>query len=45
VGPLGESGDNWLGRSGSGMWQADTSKVVARPCRLKTDGLAPASKY
>jgi hypothetical protein len=28
-GPYVESGDSWLGRSGSGMWQADTSKVVA----------------
>jgi hypothetical protein len=29
VGPLGESGDNWLGRLGSSMWQAGTIKVVA----------------
>jgi hypothetical protein len=32
VEPLGESGDSWLGRSGSGMWQASTSKVVAPAC-------------
>jgi hypothetical protein len=38
-----ESGDR---RSGSGMWKADTSNAVApRLCRLRTDGLAPASKY
>jgi hypothetical protein len=24
-----ESGDSWLGRSGSGMWRGGTSKVVA----------------
>jgi hypothetical protein len=24
-----ESGDRWLGRSGSGMWKAATFKVVA----------------
>jgi hypothetical protein len=29
---LGESEDNWLGRSRSGMWQAGTSKVVAPAC-------------
>jgi hypothetical protein len=31
-----------LGRSGSGMWKASTSKVVAPACvdRLRTDGLA-----
>jgi hypothetical protein len=32
VGPLGESGDIWLGRSGSGMWHVGTSKVVAPTC-------------
>jgi type IV secretory pathway TrbF-like protein len=30
--PYVESGDSWLERLGSGMWQADTSKVVARAC-------------
>jgi hypothetical protein len=29
AGALGESGDNWLGSSESGVWQAGTSKVVA----------------
>jgi hypothetical protein len=32
VGPLGESGDNWLGRWGVGMCKAGTSKVVAPAC-------------
>jgi hypothetical protein len=36
-----ESGDRWLERWGSGMWQAGTSKVVAPVCQLRTDGLAP----
>jgi hypothetical protein len=27
-----KSGDSWLGRSGSGMWQAGTFKVVAPAC-------------
>jgi hypothetical protein len=27
-----ESGDRWLGRSGSGMWKVGTSKVVAPAC-------------
>jgi hypothetical protein len=27
-----ESGDSWLEKSGSGMWQADTYKVVAPAC-------------
>jgi hypothetical protein len=41
-----ESGDNWLGRSRSSMWQASTSKFVApHLSRLRTDGLAPVSKY
>jgi hypothetical protein len=35
VGPLGESEDSWLGRSGSGMWQAGTSKLVAPPVSVK----------
>jgi hypothetical protein len=38
--------DHRLRRSVSDMWQADTSKVVApHVCRLRTDGLAPTSKY
>jgi hypothetical protein len=37
-----KSGDYRLGRLGSGMWQATTSKVAApRLCQLRTDGLAP----
>jgi hypothetical protein len=32
AGPLGERGDNWLERSGSIMWQAGTSKVIAPAC-------------
>jgi hypothetical protein len=32
TGPLGERGDNLLGRSGSGTWKAGTSKVVAPAC-------------
>jgi hypothetical protein len=41
-----ECEDNWLGRSGSGMWQADTSKVIGPAlCQLRTDELATASKY
>jgi hypothetical protein len=38
--------DRQLERSGCVMWQVGTSKDVApRLCRLRTDGLAPASKY
>jgi hypothetical protein len=41
-----ESGDRWLGRSGSGMWKAGTFEAVApHLCRLGTDGLAPVNKY
>jgi hypothetical protein len=29
AGPLGERGDSWSGRSGSGTWKTGTSKVVA----------------
>jgi hypothetical protein len=32
AGPLGERKDSWSGRSGSGTWKADTSKVVAPTC-------------
>jgi hypothetical protein len=37
-----ERKDRQLGRSGSGVWKADTFKVVA-PCLcwLRTDGLPP----
>jgi hypothetical protein len=31
-GPYVESGDSCFGKSGSGMWQAGTSKVVALAC-------------
>jgi hypothetical protein len=44
--PLGESGDNWLGRSGSGYvasWHLQGCSP--RLCRLRTVRLAPASKY
>jgi hypothetical protein len=45
-GPWVESGDRWLGRSESGVWQAGTSKVVAPYLgQLRTDGLALLSKY
>jgi hypothetical protein len=46
VGPLGESGDSWLGRSGSG-YMASQHLQACSPhlCRLRTDGLAPVSKY
>jgi hypothetical protein len=27
-----ESGDHWLGRSGSGLWKASTAKVVTPAC-------------
>jgi hypothetical protein len=27
--------DHWLGRSGSEVWKADTSKVVAPPVSIK----------
>jgi hypothetical protein len=38
--------DHRLERSRIGLWQAGTSKVVVpRLCRLRTDGLAPVSKY
>jgi hypothetical protein len=46
VGPLGESGDSWLGRSGSGyVASRHLQGYIPRLCRLMTDGLAPASKY
>jgi hypothetical protein len=32
AGPLGERGDSWSGRSGSGTWKTGTSKVVAPAC-------------
>jgi hypothetical protein len=42
VEPLGESGDSWLGRSGSG-YVASQHLQGCSPClcRLRTDGLAP----
>jgi hypothetical protein len=40
--PLVERKDRQLERSGSGVWKADTFKVVApRLCWLRTDGLPP----
>jgi hypothetical protein len=46
VGPLGESGDNWLGRSGSGyVASRHLQGCSPRLCRLRTVRLAPASKY
>jgi hypothetical protein len=46
VGPLGESGDNWLGRSGSGYVASRHLKGCSpRLCRLRIDGLTPVSKY
>jgi hypothetical protein len=41
VGPLGERGDSWSGRSGSGMWQAGTSKVVAPLVLVKNRWVDP----
>jgi hypothetical protein len=38
--------DHWLGREESVIWKVGPSKIVApRLCRLRTDGLAPVSKY
>jgi hypothetical protein len=46
AGPLGESGDNWLGRSGSGyVASRHLQGCIPRLCRLRTIRLAPASKY
>jgi hypothetical protein len=46
VGPLDKAEDRRLEMVGCVMWKVGTSKVVAhRLCRLRTDGLAPASKY
>jgi hypothetical protein len=36
-----ESGDCWFGRSGSGTWQASTSKVVAPPVSVKDRWFGP----
>jgi hypothetical protein len=46
MGPLGESGDSWLGRSGNGYvvsWHLQDCSP--RLGRLRTIRLAPASKY
>jgi hypothetical protein len=40
-GHLVESGDSWLGRSGSDMWQASTSKVVPPPVSVKDRWVSP----
>jgi hypothetical protein len=46
MGLLGEVEDPRLGRAGRVVWKAKTYKVVASHlCRLRTDGLAPVSKY
>jgi hypothetical protein len=46
VGPLGKSGDNWLGKSGSEYVASRHLKFGSpRLCRLRTVRLAPASKY
>jgi hypothetical protein len=46
VGPLGESGDNWLERSGSGYVASHhLHGCTPRLCQLRTDGLPPVSKY
>jgi hypothetical protein len=45
-GPLGESGDNWLRRSGSGYVVSQHLQGCSpHLCRLRTAQLAPASKY
>jgi hypothetical protein len=36
-----ESGDSWLGRSGSGMLKTGTSKVVAPPVSIKDRWVGP----
>jgi hypothetical protein len=46
VGPLGESGDSWLGRSGSGyVASRHLQGCSPRLCRLRTVWLPPMSKY
>jgi hypothetical protein len=46
VGPLGESGDSWLGRSGSGYVASRHFQGCSpRLCQLRTVRLAPASKF
>jgi hypothetical protein len=46
VGPLGESGDNWLERLGSGyMTSWHLQGCSPRLCRLRNVRLVPASKY
>jgi hypothetical protein len=45
-GPLGERGDNWLGRSGSGYVVSQHLQGCSpRLCQLRTVRLAPMSKY
>jgi hypothetical protein len=36
-----ESGDHQLGRSGSGLWKASTSKAVAPPMLVKDRWIGP----
>jgi hypothetical protein len=46
VEPLGESGDSWLGRSGSGYVASQHLQGCSpRLCRLRTVQLAPMNKY
>jgi hypothetical protein len=46
TGPLGESGDSWLGMSGSGYVASQNLQGCSpRLCRLRTVRLAPVSKY
>jgi hypothetical protein len=46
MGSLGESGDSWLGRSGSEyVARQHLQGCSSRLCRLRTVRLAPASKY
>jgi hypothetical protein len=41
VGPLGERGDSWSGRSASDTWKVGTSKVVAPPVSVKDRSIGP----
>jgi hypothetical protein len=46
AGPLGKSGDSWLGRSGNGyVASRHLQGCSLRLCRLRTIRVAPASKY
>jgi hypothetical protein len=46
VGPIGEIGGSSVGKGGeSDVASPDFHGSNPHPCRLRTDGLAPASKY